>query len=118
MKKSIFASLLLVWCCGCVTPQVVYENLDLVRENIEIQKDITDLLLSKVVKPNTPEQVEAIALQKIETEERWDKASKAINRLIIFLEAERYVDYAISVTTQFGPNELLDFLKKIKGEIK
>lgn len=114
--KRIFAALCM-FCIGC-TPQVVYDDLDLIRENVEIQRDISVLLLEEVVKPKTSKQVQAIALQKVETEERWEYIVHAINRIIIYLEAEQYVDYAIFVANYTKAGDIEEILNKVKEQLQ
>lgn len=99
---------------GC-SSQAVYDDLDLIRDNVKIQVDLSDLLLNKVIRPETPQQIEAIALQEIEIEERASRIVNALNRLILYLRAERYVDYAVYVSDQLNLN-LGDLLNKAQEE--
>lgn len=109
MRKLVIL-LLTVGCLllsGCMTPQVVYDDLALVKENIVLQKQVTDALL-KGVQPQSDKQVEALAVKKLEVERRFDRMAAALNRLVLYFEAEREVGYLINV---------LDFMREtnLKG---
>lgn len=99
--------LLFTGCSLFTTPEVVYKDLSLIKENVLIQKRITDTLL-EAVKPQNDRQVEALALKKLDVEQRFDRMASGLNRLVTYFKAEKEVGYLINV---------LDFMKesRLKG---
>ena len=114
---ALLAITLLTGCSMLGTPEVVYEDLRLVRENAHIQQEISDLLLNKVVQPQNDKQAEAIALQKVVTAERAEYVSNAVNRLILYFRAERHVDFMIFVADYSEVGEVRALLQKVKDQL-
>lgn len=109
MWKLLVLPMLLLF-TGCslfTTPEAVYKDLELIKENITIQKRITDTLL-EAVKPQNDRQVEALALKKLDVETRFDRMATGLNRTVTYFKAEKKVGYLINV---------LDFMKEsqLKG---
>lgn len=98
MRKLLLLSLVLLF-SGCSlfeTPEAVYKDLNLVKENILIQKRITDTLL-EAVQPQNDKQVEALAMKKLDVEQRFDRMASGLNRVVTYYQAEREVGYLINV---------------------
>ena len=117
MKKCIFASLLLLWCCGCTTPQIVYECANVARVATEEQKNMASCLLSDFVKANTLDQARAVAVKQIEIAEQWDRCSKALYRIITYLDTDRYIQYAATVAPGLGSAEIADLMKSLARSV-
>ncbi len=91
MWKWLAIPVLLIF-TGCTTPDVVYKDLGLIRDNIVIQQKISDILLRNVV-PKNGAQIEALAEKTMEIEQRHEQMSSGLNRLIIYFKAEKHVDF-------------------------
>ena len=109
MRKLLVLPLLLLF-TGCslfTTPEVVIKDLNLIKDNILIQKRVTDTLLG-AVKAQNNRQVEAIAMKRLDVEQRFDRMASGLNRLVTYFEADQKVGYLINV---------LDFMKesRLKG---
>ena len=105
MRKLLVLPLLLLFMSGCSlfqTPEAVYKDLSLIKENITIQKRVTDTLLGAVQAQND-KQVKALAMKKLEVEQRFDGMAAGLNRLVTYFKADRQVGYIINV---------LDFMKE------
>ena len=114
---AILGILLATGCSMFGTPEVVYEDLRLIQENVQIQQEISDLLLNKVVQPQNEKQAEAIALQKVATAERTEYVTNAVNRLILYFKAEQYVDFMIFVGDYSEAGEVGALLQKVKDQL-
>lgn len=110
MGKWLLA-LVLFFTAGCQTPHVVFEDLGLVRDNLVIQKQVTDHLMKNIV-PQNDRQVRAVAEMRLEVEQRFDKMASATNRLIVYFEADRKVEFITNVFDIMLDSELKRFLSK------
>lgn len=115
MRKLALICVLML--SGCMTSEAIYEDLELIRDNVEIQAELSKFLLEKVVIPKSPKQVEAIAVQKVEVEERYEYIVHAVNRVILYLRAEMYVDLLIHVTDYVNAGNTKEMLEKVKERI-
>jgi hypothetical protein len=98
MRKLIISPLLLFFtgCSFFETPEVVYRDLNLIKENVLIQKRVTDTLLG-AVQPQNDRQVESLAMKRLDVEQRFDRMASGLNRLVTYFKAEREVGYLINV---------------------
>lgn len=110
MSKWLLA-LVLFFTTGCTTPDVVFEDLKLVRDNLVIQKQVTDHLMKNIV-PQNDRQVRAVAEMKLRVEQRFDRMATATNRLIIYFEADRKVEFITNVFDIMLDSEFEGFLSK------
>jgi hypothetical protein len=111
MKATILV--LCLFMVACTTPQPIYSDLSLIKENISIQKEIADTLLDAVV-PKDQKQIEAIMKKKMENEERYDRAVSALNRLVTYFQAEKDVGYLTSAIDFAKTSEIKKLFDKLK----
>jgi len=116
MRKLLLALSLLAL-VGCTTSQAVYEDLNLVKDNIVIQKRITDMLLGSV-KPQNDKQIEAIAIKTMEVEQRFDRMAATHNRLVMFFNAEREVGYIVNILNFMQDSSLKNLLGQAEEEVR
>jgi len=123
MKARLLTMLLLVtFFTGCRTPQAVFDNMQIVRDNFEIQREIQNLLLDAIdVNPDSYENpedayviAEAIAQQKIDAQVQYREIADAVNRLINYLHADTEVDYILSIISFLKNDETI---KKVLEEL-
>jgi hypothetical protein len=116
MRKLVLLALpLLLLVVGCTTPQAVNDDLNMVKENIIIQKRVASMLLFSV-KPQNDKQVEALSTKTMETEQRYDRMAATTNRLVIYFNAERQVGYIVNVIDFMQASSLKNLLGLAEGE--
>jgi len=111
--KVVVLILICLYATGCTTPQVVYSDLNLIKESISIQKEIADTLLDAVV-PKNQKQVEAIMKKKMENEERYDRVVSALNRLVTYFQAEKDVGYLTNAIDFAKTSEIKKLFDKLR----
>lgn len=113
MRKWILG-LMLLTLCGCSTSPVVYENMQLIKENYIVQKELADMLLESV-KIQNQEQLEAVLKQRLELQDQYDQTIGAINRLVRYFEVEEKVDVEqLEIYNQI--KKYLELLQEQEGE--
>jgi hypothetical protein len=116
MRKLVLLALpLLLLAVGCTTPQAVNDDLNMVKENIMIQKRVSSMLLLSV-KPQNDKQAEALATKTMDVEQRYDHMAAATNRLIIYFGSEKNVGYIVNVIDFMQASSLKSLLGLAEGE--
>jgi len=115
MKVWLLGFLCLFIVSGCTTPQPVFDNLKLIKENIVIQKRVATMLLNSV-KPQNDKQIEAVALKVMDTEQRFDRMASAHNRLVMYLGADGQVGYIVNIINFMQQSSLIELLGQAEGE--
>ncbi len=105
-------TIVLFFIIGCQTPYVVHEDLELVRNSLVIQKQITDHLMDNVV-PQNDRQVRAIAEMRLEIEQRFERMAAATNRLILYFQADKEVEFITHVFNIMSNSGL----KRLLGDV-
>lgn len=114
--RKLVALLLILFVAGCQSPQVVFDNLKIARDNLEIQQDIKEDLLNAIDPDGDFDIMEAITQEKIEMELRNSAAADAMNRIINYLSADNTVDYMIAVFSFLQNDERVrDLYEQWKG---
>jgi hypothetical protein len=106
---------LCLFVAGCKTPQPVYDNLGMIKENIVIQKRVATMLLNSV-KPQNDKQVEALALKTMDVEQRFDRMASAHNRLVTYFGADQQVGYIVNIINFMQESSLINLLGQAEGE--
>jgi len=113
--KVWLLGLLCLFMVGCTTPQPVFDDLNLIKENIVIQKRVATMLLNSV-KPQNDKQIEALALKIMDTEQRFDRMASAHNRLVMYLGADSQVGYIVNIINFMQESSLINLLGQAEGE--
>lgn len=100
---------------GLTTPQAIHDDLALIKENVQIQKKIADTLLKSVV-PQNDNQIEALAIKKLEVEQQFDMMAAAINRLVMYYGSEQQVGYIINILNFMQESSLKNLLTEAETE--
>lgn len=97
--RKLIAGLMLLTITGCLTttPQPVFDNLKIARDNIEIQQQIKEDLLNAIDPDGDFSIIEAVTQEKIEMEIRSVRTAEAMNRIINYLSATDTVDYMVTL---------------------
>jgi hypothetical protein len=115
MRKLALLVLPLLLMVGCTTPQAVHDDLNMVKENVIIQKRVASMLLASV-KPQNDKQAEALATKIMDTEQRYDRMAAATNRLIIYFGSEKQVGYIVNIIDFMQASSLKNLLGQAEGE--
>lgn len=105
----------LLFIVGCATPQAVHDDLALIKENVQIQKKVTDTLLKSVV-PQNDAQIEALAMKRLEVEQQYDIIAAAINRLVMYYKSEQQVGYIINILNFMQESSLKTLIGQVDVE--
>lgn len=90
MKKFILLlSFLLL--TSCAAPIAVMNDLTVIRSNVELQKQISEMLLDSIKIANE-EQLDAVVQKKVEIQQQYDMIIEAIDRLQRYFQVESKVD--------------------------
>lgn len=95
--RKLVALLLVLFMAGCQIPQVVFDDLKIARDNLEIQQEIKEDLLNAIDPGGDFVIMEAITQEKIEMELSHRATAEAMNRIINYLSADSTVDYMVAV---------------------
>jgi len=117
MKKVFYILPLLLLSIGCTTPQSVYDDMNLIKDNIVIQKRVADMLL-KNVKAQNDKQIEVLAAKVMETEQRFDRMAATHNRLVIYFKAEQKVGYIVNIINFMQESNLKNLLGQAEGNVR
>lgn len=115
MSKWLVVPFLLLL-VGCTTPPVVFRDIELIKNNLVIQKQITDMLLSNV-NPTSDRQVEAVANMRLRIEQRFDEMAATTNRLIIYFKAEKEVGFITNIIDIMLDSELKALFGNARKEV-
>ena len=90
MKKFIlFLSFLLL--TSCAAPIAVTNDLTVIKSNVELQKQISEMLLDSIKIANE-DQLDAVVQKKVEIQQQYDLIIEAIDRLQRYFQVESKID--------------------------